>query len=226
MAYYKDLSIISIDEYQSILEKADLIPSRRILQKDIPEIFNRIKNQNIQSLEALKQTLKTKVKLKEFSEASGISEDYLTVLIREINSYHPKPNKLADFICISEETVGCLEKLKIKTTLHLYPFILDPKSRNELSVKTGIHITTILKLAQLTDLSRIRWVNHTFAYVLLEAGYETAKDVANSEYKKLYDDVKTLNAERKIFKGNIGLHDMNLCIEAAKEIPHEIIFDD
>ena len=79
-----------------------------------------------------------------------------------------------------------------------------------------------MKLAKLTDLSRIRWVNHTFAYVLLEAGYDTAEKVAAADYKALYETVKTLNEEREIYKGHIGVHDMKLCVEAAEDVSLEI----
>ena len=69
---------------------------------------------------------------------------------------------------------------------------------------------------------RIKWVNHTFAYVLLEAGYDTAEKVADADYKELYEKVKKLNEEREIYKGHIGVHDMKLCVEAAKDVSLEV----
>jgi hypothetical protein len=56
----------------------------------------------------------------------------------------------------------------------------------------------------------------------LEASYDTVKKVANADYKELYEKVKRLNEEREIFKGHIGLHDMKLCVEAAKGVSLEI----
>ncbi len=51
-----------------------------------------------------------------------------------------------------------------------------------MSKQIGISENELLRLAKLTDLSRIRWVNHAFAYVLFEAKYDTvekaAKDVS------------------------------------------------
>ncbi|MBI9108890.1 MAG: hypothetical protein JEZ04_19260 [Spirochaetales bacterium] len=46
--------------------------------------------------------------------------------------------------------------------------ILTADKRELLSKKTGIDKNEILKLTKLTDLSRIRWVNHTFAYITVE----------------------------------------------------------
>ncbi len=49
--------------------------------------------------------------------------------------------------------------------LKLYGEVLTLEKRNELSNKTGISKDDIMQLTKLTDLSRIRWVNHTFAYI-------------------------------------------------------------
>ena len=80
----------------------------------------------------------------------------------------------------------------------------------------------ILHLAKLTDLSRIRWVNHTFAAILLAAGYENAAQVAKADPEQLHVDVKRVNEERGYFKGQIGLHDMVLTVNAAKDVAGEI----
>jgi hypothetical protein len=139
-----------------------------------------------------------------------------------VSSYRQRPDKIKDFPGVSEHVILKLENLGIKNTLQLFDKTLTPQSRNELSSQTGIREREILKLAKLTDLSRIRWVNHTFAYVLLETGYDTAEKVADADYRELYENVKKLNEEREIYKGHIGLHDMKLCIEAAMDVSLEI----
>ena len=222
MGYYIDLENMSIDEYKKILKDADLIPSWMILKENIVKNLDIIKKQNIRNLDELKKVLKTKDKVQEFSKQSSLPEKYLTVLRRVINGYHPKPNRFKDFTCISEDIVVKLEASGFKNTLQLYEEILTNKKRNELAGKTGINKNEIIKLSKLTDLSRIRWVNHTFAYVLLEAGYNTAENVANTDYNKMYETIKQLNKKREIYKGNIGAHDMKLCVEAAKGLDFEI----
>ena len=180
------------------------------------------KTQKIENVEELRTALKNKTKLQDFSKRSGIPEDYLGTLIREVNGYRYRPNKIRDFPGISENASLKLENLGLKNTLQLFDEILTPQSRNELSSQAEISEREILKLAKLTDLSRIRWVNHTFAYVLLEAGYDTAEKVADADYRALYEKVKKLNKEREIYKGHIGVHDMKLCVEAARDVPLEI----
>lgn len=222
MGYYIDLKNISLDEYKEILKSADLLPSRMILKTNIDEIFSIIQTQEIENVDELQKVLRNKIKLQDFSQKSGIEENYLKILIRETNSYRQSPNKIKDFPGLSENLIVKLENLGIINTLHLFDKILTSQRRKELSNQTGISEKEILRLAKLTDLSRIRWVNHTFAYVLLEAGYDTAEKIACADYKKLYEKVRRLNEEREIYKGYIGLHDMKLCVEAAKDVSFEI----
>jgi hypothetical protein len=106
----------------------------------------------------------------------------------------------------------------------IYDRVLTPADRAALAAEIGVVAEAILCLAKLTDLSRIRWVNHTFAYVLLEAGYDTSAKVAQADPAQLYADMKALNAEREIYKGQVGLHDMVLCVNAAKDVPKEMVF--
>jgi hypothetical protein len=222
MDYYINLENISIDEYREILKSADLLPSRMILKENIDDVFRIIKDQGVSNVDELLNTLKNKKKLLEFSTQSGIQEDYLTILIREVKSYRQSPNKIRDFPGVSEDDVSSLEKIGIKHTQHLYDKILTPRSRKELSDQTGISEQEILRLAKLSDLSRIRWVNHTFAYVLYEAGYDIAKKVADADFNDLYEDVKKLNEERKLYNAHIGLHDMVLTVQAANDISFDV----
>ncbi len=222
MAYYIDLQTISIDQYKEILESANLIPSWMILKENIHENLDIIKAQGIRNLDELKQSLKDKSKVRKFSEQSGLPENYLNVLRRVINGYHPKPNRIKDFPNINNDVAIKLETIDIKNTLHLYNEILTAGKRNELTSKTGISKNEIIKLTKLTDLSRIRWVNHTFAFVLLEAGFETAEQVANADYNEMYSTIRKLNKERELYKGNIGAHDMKLCVEAAQTLDFDV----
>ncbi len=222
MGYYIDLESISIDTYKKILKTSDLIPSWMVLKENIDENMDIIKKQNIKNIGELKKVIKTKDKVHEFSNQSGLPENYIAVLRRVINGYHPKPNRIKDFTCIEEDVVVKLEALGLNNTLKLYEEVLTTEKRNELSEKSGISKNEIKKLTKLTDLSRIRWVNHTFAYVLLEAGYDTAEKVASADYQELYETVKQLNQEREIYNAHIGVRDMKLVVEAAKGLNFEI----
>jgi len=222
MGYYIDLKTISIDKYKEILKTTEFIPSWKVLEENIDKNLDIIKNHNINNLDELLIALKDKNKIQDFSNQSGLPGNYLAVLKRVVNGYRQKPNRIKDFVCIDEDIVDKLEVLGLKNTLKLYEKILTTERRNELSSKTGISKNEIMKLTKLTDLSRIRWVNHTFAYVLFESGYDTVEKVANADYKELYDTVKQLNKEREIYNANIGERDMKMCIESAQGLNFEI----
>lgn len=222
MGYYIDLKGITIDKYKEILKTAELIPSWKILENDIDKNLDIIKKSNIKNLDELLTTLKDKDKVKEFSKQTGLQENYLAVLKRVVNGYRQKPNRIKDFTCVTEDTVTRLEKAGIKNTLKLYDMILTDEKREVLSNKTGINKDEIMKITKLTDLSRIRWVNHTFAYVLLEAGYNTVEKVANADYQELYETIKQLNEKRNIYNAHIGMRDMKMVVEAAKDLNFEI----
>jgi len=222
MGYYIDLERISIDDYKTMLKTVDRIPSWRVVQDHIDEHLDIVKQQNIQNVAELKKALKTTGHVQKFSQQSGLPEQYVAVLRRVTNGYHPKPNRIQDFPCLAEDIVKKLNTVGIKNTLQLYPEIVTANKRNELAGRTGIDTQDMMTLTKLTDLSRIRWVNHTFAYVLLESGYDTAQKVAQADYHALYDTIRQLNQERALYKGNIGAHDMKLCVEAAQVLDFDI----
>ncbi len=222
MGYYINLKSISIDNYKEVLKTTELIPSWKVLGEDIDKNLDIIKKHRISNLDELLVALKDKSKIQEFSKQSGLPAKYLEVLKRVVSGYRQKPNKIKDFSCVSEDTLHKLEKSGLKNTLKLYDEVLTPEKRNECSKKTGISQDEMLKLAKLVDLSRIRWVNHTFAYVLLESGYDTVEKVAQADYKELYTAIKQLNEERKIYNAHIGERDMKMVIESAQGLEFEI----
>lgn len=222
MGYYIDLKEISIDEYKDILKTTELIPSWKILEEGVDKNLNILKKNNVRNLDELLVALKDKTKIQGMSKRTGLTEKYLSVLKRVVSGYRQKPNRIRDFVCIDEDTVIRLESSGIKNTLQLYEKIETKSKRSELSKVTGIGANVILTLTKLADLSRIRWVNHTFAYVLLESGCDSAEKVAKADYEKLYRTVKLLNQEREIYNANIGERDMKMIIESAKGLSVDI----
>ncbi len=222
MGYYMDLGKISIDDYGDILKSTHLIPSWKILKENTDSNLEIIKKQGINNLLVLQKVLKRKDQLQEFSKQSGLPEQYLNVLRRMINGYHPKPNRIKDFPETSEEIILKLEKVGIKNTRHLFDKVKNLGDRKLLSEETGISDTEILRLTKLTDLCRIRWVNHTFAYVLYEAGYDTLEKMTNADPDQLFETVKQLNAKRKFYRAHIGLNDMKMLVESANMVSLDI----
>jgi hypothetical protein len=222
MGYYIDLEKITIDDYRTKLESAYLPPSRMILKDKLDERFGYFKSIGIKNVKRLIQILKEKNKFAELSKIDCLSGDYLTILLRELNSTLPKPNKISDFIGISKDTVTKLERIGIKNTENLYDKVITKSDRQKLADSAGINDKDILELTKLTDLSRIKWVGVTYARILYELGVDTVEKVSISDPIQLHKNINRLIKRKSIFKGHIGLNDIKILIESATEIPMEI----
>jgi hypothetical protein len=220
--YYADLGKISLSDFKAELESGELLPSRKMLGEDIDNRFKCMRNHGMKNLDDLLAVLKTTDKIKKFSRETGLPEEYLTILRREIMSSQPKPVNLRDFPGISKVTVGKLEKQNIKNTKQLYQYIKTDVARRNLQNDLNIPHNEVLELAKLTDVVRIKWVGANFARLLVDSCCDTVEKVSKADYKELYDAVVCINDEKKYFRGKFGLHDMKLAVIAAKKVPNTI----
>jgi hypothetical protein len=222
MGYYIDLEKITLDDYSNKLISAYLPPSRMMLKEKCDERFGYFKHIGVKNIKELLLLLKKKDKFAELQKLDLFSGDYLIILLRELNSTLPKPNKIADFAGISKETVSKLEQIGITNTEKLYDRVVNSDKRHDLALSTGIKDSDILELSCLTDLSRIKWVGVAFARILYNLGIDTAEKASKSDPVDLHFRINQLNKSKDIFKGQIGLNDIKIFIDAAKEIPFEI----
>lgn len=224
MDYYLDLKTVSLEKYKEQLKKRYLVKSRQLLRDNIEENFSKISVLGVNNLEELTKVLKTKNKLMDFASKTGVPVEYLTILDREIRSNKPKPMKLKDFPEVPDDIIENLEQKGIKTTVHLFPYIQTADDRMKLAKELSCDEKDIIRLSKLTNLCRVRWVNHTFAYVLYEMGYDTIDKLIKADYHKMHEEVNKINMEKQLYKGNIGLNDMKLLVEVAVDVPGEIEF--
>lgn len=222
MGYYIDLEKITIKDYQKKLESAYLPPSRMILKEKLDERFEYFENTGIKNVKELIQLLNKKDKFAELSKINCLSGDYLTILLRELNSTLPKPNKITDFIEIAKLTISSLEKIGITNTEKLYNKVIKKSDRQKLADSTGIKYQDILELTKLSDLSRIKWVGVTYAQMLYNLEVDTVEKVSESDPIDLHARINQMIKKKNIFKGAIGLNDVKILIESASELPLEI----
>lgn len=222
MAYYIDLSKIDLISFKEKLKIADLLPSRVLLKNNIDEIFSEFLKSKFSNLADLKVILSNKKNFSDLLKNQVFNETYLKVLLREINSMHPTPNKITDIPGLKPETVAILEKIGLKDTFKLYDHIRTKENRLKLQKTTGLKTVEITELMQLTDLSRIKWGSAIFVRMLYDLGYDSANKVANSDHSVLYEQIKKINYQNQYFKGNIGKHDIKLFVESASEVQDDI----
>jgi hypothetical protein len=223
MPYYCDLSLISLEQFRLQLLKGPLLPSQKILLEDMDNRLARLREKGISNLAELLKTLKTKKKVQTFAKESGLPENYLTVLRRQVNGYHPKARKLRDFTAIPESTRDKLETLGLKTTPQLFDRVVTKKERQKLARELDIPEDEMLMLTKLCDLCRMRYVNHTFATLLFHSGFDTVEKVKQANPEKLCEELKRVQASRQdLFKGNIGLKDMIFLVEDMANVSFEV----
>ncbi len=210
MAYYIDLEKITVDNYKAKLKSAYLPPSRLILKEKLEERFGYLKSIGIKNVKDLNQLLRKKDKFAELSKVEILSGEYLTILQRELNSMLPKPNKIADFKGISNDTVEKLKKIGISTTEKFYNKVISKTDRQKLADYTGISEKDTLELTKLSDLSRIKWVGVTFARMLFDLGIDTVEKASKTDPVDLHARINAFNKEKSIYKGQIGLNDIKI----------------
>ena len=219
-----DFESIVLSDLEKILIDADLVKSRMLIKDDIHEKFLLLKNEGIDNTEELFTILKNKKKLLQISKNTGIEENYLNILIREVKSFKQAPNKFCNCPELSMEICNSLEMQGIKNTEQLYNQIITKGYREKLAQLTGLDDETILYLTKFADLSRIRWVNHTFAYMLIEAGYNSQFEVSQADIIDMHKRINKINKDKGFYRGQIGLHDFKLTVEAAEFLQQDIEF--
>lgn len=222
MGYYIDFKKITLSDYKLTLASAYLPPSRMTLKEQWNERFCYFENMGIRNVAELIQLLKKKDKMAELSKTPCFSEAYLTILLRELNSIHPKPNNIEDFAGTSNDTVEKLKKIGVKNSEQLYSKVFTASDRLKLSESTGINLNEIQRLTKLSDLSRIKYVGVTFAHMLYILGVDTAEKASKSDPDELHMAIAQLNKEKNIYKGQIGINDIRIFVNAAKEVTFDI----
>ncbi|MFA6652350.1 MAG: DUF4332 domain-containing protein [Bacteroidales bacterium] len=222
MSYYIDLEKISIDNYRKKLETSYLPPSRMILKERLDERFGYFKSVGIKNIHELLKVLEKKDTLSDLQKADCFSKDYLTILLRELKSLLPKPNRIKDFPGISQENIVKLENIGINNTLKLYERVINPETRKKLAQEAGIDEAIVTELTKLTDLSRIKWVGTTFARILYELGVDTVEKMTQSDPVDLHARLNQFIKEKNLYKGQVGLNDVRILVDVAQDIPLDI----
>jgi hypothetical protein len=199
MKYNLDLERLSVQEYKALLKQQNLLPGRRILWQDMDKNFALFESRGIKTVAQLKKSLSTPVKIATFAIESGIPEDYLVILKREIGSLEQKPIPLSSFPGIDPSLVAKLDQAGLKTSKDYWE--QKPDASDELFC--------------LCNLVRINGVGPVAAKALYEAGYRSVLGVAGADAAVMLGKISAVNAARHYYKAKLGLKDMQFCIDFA-----------
>jgi hypothetical protein len=222
MGYYIDLSKISLDDLKDKITSSDLLPSQQILKKGIDDKFKVLKSIDIKNMDELNRKLKNKKNIKELSNDTSIKTDYLTILRRYVNSFHPPPRKIGDFPSLSHLTVDKLEKMGITTTPQLYDKLVTKELRNNLKTELRVADEEILILTKLADVSRLKYVSPIYATLIVYSDYDTVQKIRNADYNDLHNQLVKINKEKNLYKGRINLKDIKYLVNETDYVTLDV----
>ena len=217
--YHADLSKISLSTYAEEIAQAELLPSRMILKQETKQRFRRLGQNGITNLDQVLLAMNSPKKISELAAKTGIDEEFLKILKREVASFQPKPIQLSEFQGINSKIIRKLAAQGIANSQQLFNLAYTNEGRRELSKKCDVPIEELLELTKLADVARIRWVGANFARVLVDSQCDTLEKVQKANYEKLYHELMTINDEKKYFKGKFGVNDMKLTVIASRSVP-------
>ncbi len=220
--YGIDLTKFSLARFKDVLENEELLPSRQILKERLAERFAVLEAMDIDHLAALIAALKTKKKLAQFAQDSGLPEDYLVILRRQAQSYIPRPVNLKDIPGVDPEHVARLADVGVKHTKHLFTRARTVASRTELGAESGVPAAALTELVQLADLARAGWVGPIFVRLIHAAGAQTLESLAQCAPQALYESMQAVNREQELTKAYFSVKDVAACIETAQELPQVV----
>lgn len=215
MTYSINAQNITLDDLMKRIKETDLVPSRSMLTEDIDRKFAGLMQNGIDTLEDLRKAVKTPKSIASLAEKANISVEYLTLLRREIEGYFPKSFPFSDFSLLDQNKIKKLESNGYKNTAQFYEWMEDKDKWDKEIQVLGLDRDFIAQMFALADLTRIQWVNPTFAGMLYDAGCTSAESVAEADAEQLCKAVERINEEKKYFKGKIGLRDIKRLVKAA-----------
>ena len=212
--YQIDLSQYSLHKFKKNLVSRDMIPSRRSLKDELDERFKIIEHKELTNLKELIDRLNTKQKIELFSQETGLSIEYLTLLKREANSYRKNPIRLDKFPGIPRTYVERLDAVGIRDSRNLFYEAKAKIEREILAKRTGIPVEIMNELICLSDLVRAYGVGPVFARLFYDVGIKTIEEFVEltaEEIVRTYEEI-----EKK--KADFGVNEIQFSLELAREL--------
>jgi hypothetical protein len=214
VSYEIDLENYSLHKFKRSLQSREMIPSRAILKDDLGTNFKALEDYGITNLKELTLALKTKEKIEGFSQETGLTVEYLTLLNREARSYVSKPLRLDKLPGVSSESLDRLDTAGIRNTKQLFLRAQDKSPREQLAEGTGIPIEALNELVGLSDLSRIYGVGPVFARMIYDVGVHSVREFLNfsaEDFIRIYE-------EQTQKKADFGVAEIQFSLELAGEL--------
>ncbi len=180
--------------------------------------FQILKELGIGNMGELLRTLKTKQKVEEITNTSGIPEDYLNLLRREAGSYLARPFPLSEFPGVPFEYIEILKSKAIRQTREFFETAQTAYQRNDLAKRTGIPKARLHEIFVLCNLSRITGIGGIFARIVYEAGIRSVEAFAKTKARVHIEKYTAISQKHEYASGSFSEEDLQYCIDYAKVI--------
>lgn len=214
LKYQIDLQQYSLQKFKRDLRTRQMIPSRLILKDDIESRFKALEDQGITNLKELIDALGTKDKIATFSQASGLTSEYLTLIKREARSYQSNPVRLDKLPGVQQEYLHKLGEAGIKNTRQLFNTAWGETEREQLAHNCGIPSDILDELISLSDLSRVYGVGPVFARMIYDVGITSLKEFITysaEDFIRIYEDQTKKKAD-------FGINEIQFSLQLAREL--------
>ena len=133
--------------------------------------------------------------------------------------------KIADIEGIGPAFAEKLKKAGVRSVNALLNAGCTRKGRKQLSEKSGIDETLILKWVNFADLYRIKGVGSEYSELLEKAGVDTVKELAKRKPDNLYNKIVEVNSKKRALVRQLpGMKIVQNWIEQAKKIDPKVTY--
>lgn len=215
MGYGINLKAISLPAYRDMLKTKELLPGRRLLLVGLDDAFDKLQAAGFDDAEALLKGIGAPKKLETVSQQTGIAPEYLILLKREMGGLQTKSVSLGDFPHLPPEVAAQLREKGLKDSEDVYDATQGFAEPERLCELAGISETHARAVCALCNLIRINGVGKVFAHILVDAGYRSARDIADEDAVHLRDNANWISANPKYNLEPLGEKDAQYCIDYA-----------
>lgn len=99
-----------------------------------------------------------------------------------------------------------------------------PKSRLELSQKTGMLPEAITELVKIADLCRISDIKGVRVRLLYDTGFDSIEKIAAQDPEEIRDQIVKVSEREKIAARNPTLVETKFWVEQAKNLPQLVVY--
>ncbi len=132
--------------------------------------------------------------------------------------------KISDIEGIGEKYAEKLRAVGVKSVNALLEKGGSKKGRKELSEKSGIDETLILKWVNMADLYRVKGIGSEYSELLEKAGVDTVKELKNRKPDNLLAKILEINAQKKLVRQAPGLKMVEKWVEEAKKMDPKVTY--